>query len=731
MTPIIDSKYVLLAGASALALSLFGPVAMAQEDEQATLGVVIVTAQRRAENLQDVPVALSAFNAESIEKTGVTNILDIAAITPGVTMTEFNVGEPQTYIRGVGSQTDSAASESSVTIAMDEVSIGRGGASPAALLDTQRVEVLRGPQGTLYGRNASAGVIAFYANQPTDEFEGSAEASYGSFNTSKLKAVLNTPLSSGIAARFAAQYSDSDGYAKNIRTGEDLQGGERFAGRAQVKGEFDRLTALLSADYSNDDMTGDSRYAFSSPAAVPFVLAAANAGQANRDDVWESEGIEGTYQKRENFGLVTRFDYETDAAIFTSLSAYRGNEVSLKADYGGLDAPFPFLVDNRVEDLAQQFSQEFRISSTDSSVIKWVGGLFYYEDNVKRTERFIVTTRAPFPAALGGDNTGIQRAESQSYAAFGQVTIPFASIWDLTLGGRLTHDKKRVFQQAVHNAPDGQGLGFPFFPGSLYAVTPEADFTKPTWRATLAVEPADGKRFYLSYDRGYKSGTFTSQAQNADQANFLVQPEQLDSFNLGAKTTWFDHRVRVNADAFYIDYKDLQVFEFGQTLNFVLASADATIQGIEIDAMLAPTRWLRTGATFAYLDAKFTSNPTFAGAVLQYDGNDLPRAPKVKFAPYIEANTTVGGGDLTLRADYAYQDDFFYNPANDPGSVQEAYGVLGAYASWENSDGLKVSLTGKNLLEKEYSVHSISFQGLGFRIYAPPRSVTLSVSKSF
>src|SRR3546814_166400 len=175
-----------------------------------------------------------------------------------------------------------------------------------------------------------------------------------------------------------------------------------------------------------------------------------------------------------------------------------------------------------------QFSQELRFSSPDSSAVKWVGGLFYYEDRVNRTERFNVVVSAPFPVGLGGDNTGIQRARSTSYALFGQFTLPFASIWELTLGGRLTHDRKRVFQQALHNAPAGQGLGFPFFPGSLYALETKASFTKPTWRAILSVEPEAGKRFYLSYDRGYKSGTYTSQAQNAAQAAFLVKPERLE-----------------------------------------------------------------------------------------------------------------------------------------------------------------------------------------------------------
>jgi iron complex outermembrane receptor protein len=335
------------------------------------------------------------------------------------------------------------------------------------------------------------------------------------------------------------------------------------------------------------------------------------------------------------------------------------------------------------------------------------------------------------PPPLGGDNSGLQDSHSTSYAAFGQITVPFASIWELTLGGRLTHDRKRVFQEAIPNGPPGQPLGFPFFPGSPYAVPASAHFTKPTWRASLSVEPAPGKRIYASYDRGYKSGSFTSQAQNAVQATFLVKPEQMDSFNVGVKTQWLDNRLRVNADAYYILYKDLQVFEFGNALNFVLSNADATIKGVELQMVAAPSRHLNAGATFSYMDAVMDTNPAFAGAVLPYKGNRLSRSPKYKISTFVEANADVANGELLGRVSYNFQDSYYYNPSNDVASLQESYGVLGAFLSWESADGLKFSVAGDNLLNTKYTVHHISFQAMGLRIFAPPRSFTFTVSKKF
>ena len=724
----------LAALAAALEVGLGAGTALAQvkpPSDDTTVADIIVTAQRRSENLQAVPVAATAFGAEALEKSGAVNILDVAAQTPGVTMTEYNIGEPQVYVRGVGSQSDSASSEPSVTVSVDEVPISRGGATGAAFLDTQRVEVLRGPQGTLYGRNASAGAINIYTNRPTFDFGGRVEASAGRFGTYGAKGVVNAPLSDAVALRVAAQYSDSDGYARTTPSNARLQGGERYAARVQLLARRGDWDVLASLDHSFDDLAGDARHTLVTPLAPAPLAAIVNNAQAGRD-VWTTYGRPDAYQKRANTGGFLRLEHTGEAFNFVSLTAYRDNEYSFLADLSGLpDATFPFQPDDYVDEDSHQFSQELRLTSSDAARIKWVGGLFYFRESIDRVERIVTDSRAPLPAALSGDVSMGQDAAAESYAAFGQATIPFARIWELTLGARLTHDKRDVFQSLINNRPSDTNLAFPVFPGSLYAVPAKADFTKPTWRINLAVEPSPGKHFYASYDRGYKSGSFTSQAQNAAQATTLVRPEQLDNFNLGAKTQWLSNRLRLNADAFYLDYKDLQVFEFGSSLNFVVSNADAKVKGVELQALAALSHNVTLGANYAYLDTEFTSNPAYGGATLPYKGNVLPRAPQQQYSVYVETNHQVLDGELTARLAYDWRDDFYYNPSNDVASKQKAYGVVGGYLAFETADQWKIALTGENLGNTRYSVHNISFQNMGFRLYAPPRTWTLTLSKAF
>ena len=219
-----------------LAAGLSAP-AYAQEAPQqtsTTLDDVIVTAQRREQSLQDVPIAITAFNAETLERTNATGIQDIAGKAPGVTLTQFNIGEPQLYIRGVGTTSDSAASDPSIGISIDEVSIGRAGASAMSFIDIERVEVLRGPQGTLYGRNASGGALNVYTRRPQFEDSGLLTARYGSFNEYGIEGNLNHQLGPDAAARLAFRYNTNDGYAENVPTGRGLEGGTSFGARLSV-----------------------------------------------------------------------------------------------------------------------------------------------------------------------------------------------------------------------------------------------------------------------------------------------------------------------------------------------------------------------------------------------------------------------------------------------------------------------------------------------------------------
>ncbi len=706
----------------------------AQSETAVTVGDVVVTAQRREQSLQDVPIAITAFNAEALERTAATGIQDVAGKAPGVTLTQFNIGEPQIFIRGVGTTSDSAASDPSIGVSIDEVSIGRAGASSLAFLDVERVEILRGPQGTLYGRNASGGALNVYTKKPRFENFAQLTGRLGSFDERGVEAVLNRQLGEDTAGRLALRWNQNDGYAESLPSGRGLEGGEQFGLRAQVLHNAGEWSFLGGVDYSKDDMQGHARIpvlASSTPAPFVTLVNSLRAGM----NVRQSFSSADNYQKRENWGLTGRADWTgAEHFDFVSLTSYRSNDYSWRDNLGGLPFPgFPLSVDDRAEENAKQISQEFRLTSKSGANINWVAGLYVFREEVERSERFLVQTALPIaPPSLGGDTTFDQDATNTSYAVFGQATMPFADIWELTVGARWTYDEREVHQIAVDNEGGANPpAGIPLGPtGQPYNVKTDASFEEPTWKLALAVEPLDNMRFYVSYDRGYKAGAYPSAAQTGVQATTPLRSELLDNYEIGAKTTLADGRLRLNAAAFMLDYTDLQVYELlGLTL--VTSNAEAEVRGFEIETAFAVNHNITIGGSYTQLDAKFTSNATSGNLTLPYDGNILPRSPDSQFTLYADGQWDVFGGMLAARVDYQWTNDFYFDPSNAPEVLVPSYGLVSAFASWEAPSGLKFSVYGKNLGDEEYQQHIIKNANIGFSVFGAPRSFGVAVSKTF
>mgnify|MGYP003576067796 FL=1 len=731
-------KFVHATTASVAALMLGAALAApaaAQEappQDAATLDEVIVTAQRREQSLQDVPIAITAFNAETLERTAATGIQDIAAKAPGVTLTQFNIGEPQLYIRGVGSSSDSAASDPSIGVSIDEVSIGRSGASALAFLDIERVEVLRGPQGTLYGRNASGGALNIYTRKPVFQNTGSLTARIGSFDEYGLEGVVNRQLDDETAIRFAARYNTNDGYAENVPTGQGLEGGTSWGARVSVLKEAGDWSLLLSGDYSKDDMDGHARIPVTTSATAPAFVTLVNTLRTGLDRR-QSFSSPDNYQDRTNFGVTARVEHSGEAFDFVSLTSFRDNDYSWRDNLGGLPFPaFPLEVDDRASEKARQFSQEFRLASKPGSDINWVAGAYVFQEDILRSERFIVNTALPIaPPSFGGDTTFIQDATNRSFAVFGQANIPFADIWELTLGARWTHDKREIHQIAIDNEGGANPPpGIPLGPGGApYNVTGDESFSEPSWKIALAVEPVDNVRLYASYDRGYKAGAFPSTAQSGAQALTPLASELLDNYEIGVKSTLMG-RLRFNAAAFKLEYTDLQVYEL-LGLALVTSNAQAEVDGFEIETALAITNNLTIGGSYTSLDAKFTSNAASGALVLPYNGNTLPRSPDSQYTLYIDSEWDVAGGVLAARADYQWTDAFYFDPSNNPEVLSPEHELVSAFLSWESPSGLKISAYGKNLTDTEYQTHIIKNVGVGFSVFGAPRSFGVALSQSF
>ncbi|MDQ8028387.1 MAG: TonB-dependent receptor [Brevundimonas sp.] len=724
------SAVALIAGAM-LALPAVAQEAP-QESSATSLDDVIVTAQRREQSLQEVPIAITAFNAETLERTAATGISDIAAKAPGVTLTQFNIGEPQLYIRGVGTSSDSAASDPSIGFSIDEVSIGRSGASALSFLDIERVEVLRGPQGTLYGRNASGGALNIYTRKPVFEDSGSLTARIGSFDEYGLEGVVNRALGDDSAIRFAARYTTNDGYAESLPSGEGLEGGTSWGARLSYLKDIGDWSVLVSGDYSEDDMDGHARIPVTAFGTAPAFVTLINSLRTGMDRR-QSFSSPDNYQERTNYGLTGRVEHSGQAFDFVSLTSYRDNDYSWRDNLGGLPFPgFPLSVDNRASEAATQFSQEFRLVSKPDSPINWVAGAYFFQEDIDRSERFIVNTALPIaPPSFGGDTTFLQDATNRSYALFGQANIPFADIWELTLGARWTWDEREIHQVAIDNEGGANPpAGIPLGPGgSPYNVSGSESFNEPTWKIALAVEPVDNVRFYASYDRGYKAGSFPSTAQSGAQALLPLDSELLDNYEIGVKSTLMG-RWRLNAAAFKLDYTDLQVYEL-LGLALVTSNAQAEVEGFEIETALALTNNLTIGGSYTSLDAKFTSDAVSGALVLPYNGNTLPRSPDSQYTLYVDSEWDVAGGVLAARADYQWTDDFYFDPSNNPEVLSPAHELVSAFVSWESPSGLKVSVYGKNLTDTEYQTHIIKNVGVGFSVFGAPRSFGLALTQSF
>lgn len=704
-----------------------------QDDPATMLDEVIVTAQRREQSLQEVPVAITAFGAETLERTAATGIQDIVGKAPGVTLTQFNIGEPQVYIRGVGTTSDSAASDPSIGVSIDEVSIGRAGASALAFLDIQRVEVLRGPQGTLYGRNASGGALNVYTNRPAFEDTTSLTARAGSFGEYGVEGVINRVMDENTAGRLAFRYTTNDGYAEHVPTGEGLEGGTSWGLRGTVLHATGPWKFVVGLDYSEDDMDGHARIPVTTASTAPAFVALINSLRSGLD-VRQSYSSPDNYQRRTNYGVTARVEREAEAFDFTSLTSYRDNNYSWRDNLGGLPFPgFPLMVDDRASEEASQFSQEFRLTSKPGSTINWVAGVYGFKENVQRGERFIVNAALPIaPPNFGGDVDFLQDGTNTSYAVFGQANIPFAQIWELTLGARWTHDSREITQVAIDNDRGASPpAGIPLGPGgSPYTAAGDATFEEPTWKVALAVEPLPDVRLYASYDRGYKAGSFVSTAQSALQASTPIRSELLDNYELGLKSTVLGGRLRLNAAAFWLDYQDLQVYEL-LGLNLVTSNASAEVNGFEIETALAVSSNITIGGSYTSLDAKYTSNAVSGAQVLPYNGLTLPRSPDSQYTLYIDSEWDVAGGVLAARADYQWQDDFFFDPSNNPEVLSPAHGLASAYLSYETAGGLKLAVYGKNLGDEEYQTHIIKNVGIGFSVFGAPRSFGVSLSQRF
>lgn len=710
--------------ASLAVLLSHGVVAQEAGGEKAvdlTLEEITVTAQRKVQNLQSVPIAVSAFGEEAMERGNMLDVEDVSAMTPGFSLSTYNPVTPQPYIRGVGTNSSSVGDDASVGVFIDEVYAGRAGGYRADMFDVQRVEVLRGPQGSLYGRNVAGGAINVITNNPTDTFESKIKVTGGNYNLRELRGMVSGPLSDNVNGRLAVSSRERDGWIENVANGNELANQDNTSVRGKLDFELGANTyLLLSADYAEDDLVGSGARSIVGYEEA-FGVEHPTENQPDKVDLF-TDG----YADREMGGVSAKLTHGMGDVDLVSITSYRTQDYAFNDDLMGkyLVAADTAMTNDATEE-SSQITQELRLQSTSADKLEWTTGLYFFNEEVERVESFDTSLSYDLMGVEGLSSRPVWDAsnETTSYAVFGETTYHFSPSWSASLGGRYTYDHKD-FTSTATGGPDLFG-----FLSENYDVAADESWNEFTPKATLTYTSDDSDIVYATVSQGYKAGGFNGIAATEQGATVAFDPENATNYELGFKSSLLDQRVRLNGAAFFMDYSDLQSFTVDlETGEVVTATGDAEIKGIELEATAYVTEALRMGLNYGYTDSEYVSFESDPAIV----GNRLARTPEHTASANINYEWMLDGGSaINFNTNAMYQGEVYYSVDNSEAAADEERTLVNANIAWRNYDGLKVAFWGKNLTDEEYVVHAFEQSGMGFAIQGEPRTWGVSVTKEF
>jgi iron complex outermembrane receptor protein len=675
--------------------------AEAATDSGSTLGEVIVTAARRETSVQSTPIAVTAVSGTKLQDEGVRSVADLNKIAPTVQFSTSN-GTPQIFIRGIGLSQVSLGGEGGVATHIDGVYLGRPVHINSALYDLERVEVLRGPQGTLYGRNATGGSINFITASPTATPQAYAILTVGNFEERRAEAAVSGPITDGVEGRLAFVYDTHDGYTENLVTGRPIGHPETVAGRVSLllAPQGSPFTLRLTADYlktTNDPSVFKRRDTYNAPNSVP--------GGRFTDEPWKIYSTTVPIGDQELSGLNATATWDLGWASLKSITAERQGSVHRSTDVDASDL-------TTFENLygytkASQFSQEFQLLSKDTGRLTWVAGAYYYEEKAKDQNPFHIdlnfaTVAKPFivPFDLGLNSEQYTRA----YAVFGQASYAITDQLKATFGLRYSKDEKKISEFASNT--------FPTLPALTSSQTAHLQAQFSAWTPKFVLEYRLGDTFlYASASRGFKAGGFNSStpAQTAPYG-----PEYITTIELGAKRDWLEGHLRTNLAIYTSEYKDLQVTQYINAVSIITNAAKARISGAELEVTYRPVQGLTLDGSFAYLNTEYErTTPPFqlrdglSGAFVDMSGKALPYAPPFAFNLGAEYRWPVASlnGDLMVNATFEWRDKSHLDVLDFPTETQKAYGVANVRAAYERAGGkLEFALFARNLFNEDYYV---------------------------
>ena len=748
---------------------------------------IVVTARRRSELLLNVPIAVSAYSAEQLDRQGALNITDVAKTTPNVTL-KVSRGTNSTltpFIRGVGQQDPVAGFEQGVGVYLDDVYFNRPQAAVLDIYDIDRIEVLRGPQGTLYGRNTIGGAVKYVTKRiPSDGPHLSMRTNLGTYRQTDLIVSASTPITKELLVGVAAARLSTGGFGKNLTNGLDNYNKDIFATRASV--EFIPSSTILfrvTGDYIADDSNPKGGHRlfpnFCTTTTGKFPCAANLPVLSN---VYDTQGnLNDPLQKVRAGGLALHGEIDlNDWLKFRTITAYRADQNYTPIDFDA--TPFPD-VDVPAIYKNHQFSQEFQLVA-DKGPLQGVAGVYYL--NARAFDEFDVRL---YTSLAGLTSSTLGNVHTKTWAAFTDLTYNFSDQWALSLGGRWTDDQRAAYilaQTRLNGGQPGLGGAYGYGVGSVLSTTTNFNGTRTdkafTPRASINFKPSANENFYVSYSRGFKGGGFDPRGK-ATQAptqsyqdiyNFLTfKPEKVDSYEAGWKAALFDHRLQLATAVFDAEYKDVQVpGSSACTINgqpnfcgITTNAGKARMRGVEVEtnARLAQNfatsgDRLSFAGSLGYLDGKylkFITQVAGKGPTDVSSSRRIQNTPKWTMSGTLDYSAPLGGGHLDLNTTVAYRSFARQFEFAIPFLDQPGYALWDANLVWRSAGGrYEIGLHGKNLTNKKYIVGGYNYMlsdpvtsspifvngkptpvlgltGIGTAFYGSPRQLFLSLAVNF
>jgi len=731
------------------------------DGDSRTLSTVTVTAQRQAESAQATPLSIAAVEGDAIQDRGIATVQEFALQIPAVTFkSDFGTTNPNIYIRGVGSTDFNANVTPAVGVYIDEVIQASPSGQLLQFFDTERIEVLRGPQGTLYGRNTTAGAVNIVTRKPTDTFEGYVFGQYGTFNEVKLEGAVSGPITETLSGRISAITHDREGYLRNTTPDQlsvaprNLNDINTLAVRGQLLWEptdtSEFLWSISAADSDTtagqfqhrgllDPVTGDAcpNSLLDRGICVDF------NGYADDDgDIYAGQYNDTSIEQVQTFGTSLRATFDLGDYTLKSITGYGENNrlTIFDADESPTPSPATLLPTHDAE--SWQATQEITLASPVSQPFRWIVGGFYFKEELEFDGEFefvVPPIGVDLSPRYGYDQ------EVESYALFGQSYLDVTDALTITAGLRYSQEDRSFDYRAGLELDDGSILPLVAINADTPAddpfLTDTIDFSDWSWRLAADWQVTDDALLYASYSRGSKSGGFNGAFITTDFQGVPFDDETLTAYEVGLKSEWFNNRLRANASAFFYEYDNLQTYILAgppgsTTPEQSPINANAEVTGGEIEFTARPIDPLLLTLGISYLDGEVTDTPG-TGLVTSFgdlSGNPLPLTPELSFNGVATYEVPVESGAYSFSVDYSYQDETFSDvTATDRLKTDDVF-LVGARVAYVNEENdYELALWARNLFEEEYVTFVANLQVFGYdRVrYGDPRTFGISLRKNF